>query len=122
MTAPRPFEHLEAAALNRFGLCKPLATAYLLSRSTHIGEPVAIGSVLHFEAVRLLQELRPVLASGRIGGVHELVFRAGEFVPPEKLNDAKLLGALIEMAGVPDRRKALDDFYRTMTDAASDGS
>jgi hypothetical protein len=70
----------------------------------------------------LLRELRPVLSSGRIGGVQDLLFRAGEFVPPEKLNDAQLLGALIEMAGVPDRKKALDDFYRIMTDAASDAS
>lgn len=119
MTAPRPFEHLEAAALNRFELCKPLAKEYLHARSTRVGQPDAIGSALHVEAVRLGAELRAVLASGRMGGVQGLLFRAGEFVPPEKLNDAKLLGALIEMAQASDRHKALDEFYRTMTKAAS---
>jgi hypothetical protein len=119
MTAPRPFEHLEAAALNRFEQCKPLAEEYLSARSARVGQPDAIGSVLHVEAVRLAAELRAVVASGRMGGVQGLLFRAGEFVPPEKLNDAKLLGALVEMARVSDRHKALDEFYRIMTKSAS---
>jgi hypothetical protein len=119
MTGPRPFEHLEAAALNRFEQCKPLAKEYLHARSTRVGQPDAIGSALHVEAVRLAAELRAVSASRRMGGVQGLLFRAGEFVPPEKLNDAKLLSALIEMARVSDRHKALDEFYRTMTKTAS---
>ena len=108
----RPFERLEAKALEQLAFCKLLGGAYVRARRYGVGDARALGGALYAECHLLMDRIEPIDMK-----LHVVAFDESNSLSDTSDNgdNLDLLGLFMDVTEEP-KRKALYKFYKAMTE------